>query len=170
MEEFMLLRIKSDNDSTFGALFHGDSFVCATMEDQYQPIKEHAETRIPAGRYQLELRIEGGFHKRYQQHRKIGPIHKGMIWLRMPDSPAGNDEVSRVNDNGDIETWTYVLLHCGNTDDDTAGCILVGRFPQAFLGKMEIWSSVNTYLSIYPRMAKMIQKGDVFLTIKDLDR
>ena len=58
-----LLRISSQEDSTNGILFDVTNgqrkFLCYTLEDQHQDIKEYAETRIPAGCYEIKLRTWG---------------------------------------------------------------------------------------------------------------
>ena len=79
--ELEVLRFSSQKDSTSGALFdvvNGKrNFLCYTIEDEQRDVKVWGETRIPAGRYKLSLRKEGGFHTRYLA--KYGDMHKGMI-------------------------------------------------------------------------------------------
>jgi hypothetical protein len=74
---------------------------------KHRDVKVKGETRIPAGRYQVTLRTEGGFHSKYSE--KYGEMHKGMLWVR------------------DVPGFEYILIHTGNTDEHTAGCLLVGN-------------------------------------------
>lgn len=151
-----LLRVSSQRDSTNGILFEsiGPSrkFLCYTLEDQYQDEKVVKETRIPAGNYQIILRTVGGFHKRYTS--KYGNMHRGMLWLQ------------------DVPGFEYILIHTGNTDEHTDGCILVGDTQTQNITKKDgfIGSSVNAYKRIYPRIAQALLKGEeVWINVVDYD-
>jgi len=55
-----LQRFHDSGQSTLGLLSVNDQFLCFTLEDEGREIKVKGETRIPAGRYQIKLRAEGG--------------------------------------------------------------------------------------------------------------
>jgi len=145
-----VLRFNSSDDFTTGLLFdvtdNVRSFLCYTLEDQAQTKKVYGETRIPSGTYKLTLRAEGGFHSRYAA--KFGDWHRGMIYVN------------------DVPNFEYILWHIGNDDDDTAGCLLVGKTSQDnFIG-----SSTNAYKEIYPPIRDAILNGDdVSVTYIDYD-
>ena len=135
-----VIRYHSSNDFTLGMLLEeteGRKFLCYTLEDEYRENKVSGETRIPDGTYKITLRTVGGFHGRYQ--KKYGSMHKGMLWVR------------------DVPGFEYILIHTGNTDEHTAGCLLVGNTSdiKGFIG-----SSVNAYKSIYPAIAQAIEDGE----------
>lgn len=121
-------------------------FLCHTLEDEFREHKVAAETRIPAGTYRLTLRKAGGHHEKYA--RRFNSMHKGMLWVR------------------DVPGFEWILIHCGNTEADTAGCLLVGREAlTAGIGK-----STAAYKAIYPRIAARLASGqDVFITYTNLD-
>lgn len=150
-----VLRISSQDDSTSGILFdvvNGKrNFLCYTLEDEQRDVKVWGETRIPAGKYKLSLRKEGGFHTRYQA--KYGNMHQGMI---------------HVND---VPGFQYILWHTGNTDENTAGCLLLGDSQTSNLVQKDgfVGSSVNAYKIVYPYVAAAIQQGDVWVTYIDYD-
>ena len=106
-----VLRISSQKDSTSGILFDVSNgkrtFLAYTLEDEQRDVKVYGETRIPPGTYKLKLRTEGGYHSRYVS--KYGDWHKGMIWVQ------------------DVPGFEYILWHTGNTDESTAGCLLLGE-------------------------------------------
>ncbi len=139
----------------FGILFdvvNGKrNFLCYTLEDEQRDVKVWGETRIPAGKYKLSLRKEGGFHSRYQA--KYGDMHKGMI---------------HVND---VPGFEYILWHTGNTDENTAGCLLLGNSQTSNLVQKDgfVGSSVNAYKDVYPYVAAAISQGDVWVTYTDYD-
>ena len=58
--ELIVLRFSSESDSTHGLLFEntsmGKRFLCYTLEDEARVLKVRGETRVPAGKYKIELR------------------------------------------------------------------------------------------------------------------
>ena len=154
--KLQVVRFSSQADSTSGLLFEinelGKHFLCYTLEDERRALKVQGETRVPAGTYKIELRTEGGFNERYS--RKYTGIHIGMLHI--------------VN----VPGFEYILIHTGNTDEHTAGCLLVGDSQEnnviirdGFVGK-----SNNAYKRIYPRIAKAIESGeDVTIEYVDFD-
>tara|TARA_R110000744_G_scaffold380453_1_gene501296 strand:- start:1227 stop:1694 length:468 start_codon:yes stop_codon:yes gene_type:complete len=151
-----VLRFSSQVDSTSGLLFEVTDikkhFLCYTLEDERRALKVRGETRVPAGTYKIDLRTEGGFHSRYD--RKYPGVHVGMLHVL------------------DVPNFEYILIHTGNTDEHTAGCLIVGDAQEnnkiladGFVGK-----SVNAYKRIYPSIAKAIQQGEeVTITYIDYD-
>lgn len=151
-----VLRFSSQEDSTNGILFDVTDgkrkFLCYTLEDEHREEKVSGETRVPAGTYDLVLRTVGGFHSRYT--KKYGEMHKGMLWV------------------WDVPGFEYILIHTGNTDEHTAGCLLVGDNQRANFGDSDgfVGSSVNAYKRIYPPIAEAIERGDkVTITYVDFD-
>ena len=151
-----VLRFSSQKDSTNGILFNvteGREFLCYTLEDEYRDKKIKGETRIPSGTYKITLRTVGGFHGRYE--KKYGEMHKGMLWVR------------------DVPNFEYILIHTGNTDEHTAGCLLVGDTQQQNITKSKsgfIGASVDAYKRIYPSIASAIERGDdVKISYVDFD-
>ena len=151
-----VLRISSQEDSTSGILFETTNgkrtFMCYTIEDEQRDVKVWGETRIPAGTYKLKLRTEGGFHSRYTG--KYGDWHKGMIWVQ------------------DVPGFEFILWHTGNTDESTAGCLILGQTQESNLIKPDGWvgSSVSAYKLVYPRVSEAILSGqDVEVTYIDYD-
>lgn len=151
-----VLRFSSQKDSTSGILFditNGDrKFLCYTLEDEQRDEKVYSETRVPAGTYRVTLRTTGGFHEKYAERFK--DIHKGMLWVR------------------DIPNFEYILIHCGNTDEHTAGCLLVGETQESNIKKPDgfIGRSSAAYTDIYPKIADAIGSGkEVTITYIDYD-
>lgn len=122
-------------DFTIGRMTVNGAFICYTLEDEYRDEKVHGETRIPEGRYRVVLRREGGFHQRYL--KKFGkPWHQGMLHVL------------------DVPGFDYILIHIGNSDEDTAGCVLVGKTfneTAGFLGSSEV-----AYKELYPHVRQAL--------------
>lgn len=141
-----LKRNKSKADFTTGKLFIDGVFECYTLEDEYREVKVMHETRIPAGTYPIILRTFGGHHERYKV--KFPDIHKGMLWLQ------------------DVPNFHDILIHIGNTDEDTSGCILVGAAVNEQRGIL--YQSTQAYLKLYPKvLLALINLDPVTITIVD---
>ena len=154
-----VLRISSGEDSTNGILYLVDEtenytqrkFLCYTLEDEKRDEKVRGETRIPSGAYKIELRKEGGFHNKYS--KRFSGIHRGMLHIT------------------NVPNFEYILIHCGNTDEHTAGCLLVGDSQEnnqivknGFIGK-----SANAYKRIYPLIAEALEANEtVTIIYKDI--
>ncbi len=152
-----LERNKSNKLSTVGKFYIGGLQLCVTLEDVYREIKIKGQTRIPAGTYKLGLRTVGGFHGRYSKDSRFRRIHKGMIQLL------------------DVPNYAYVLIHCGNTHQHTAGCILLGsKVITKNKGRpdeeYQISQSGKAYKHVYPIVADALVQGEeVTLEIVDMD-
>jgi len=67
----------------------------------------------------------------------------------------------------DVPGFEYILIHTGNTDEHTSGCLLVGNSSdyKGFIG-----SSVDAYKRVYPSIAEALENGeDVEITYTDFD-
>ena len=158
-----VLRYSSGADSTLGLLFingvYGREFLAYTLEDEFREEKVSAETRIPEGTYDVKLRTTGGFHNRYSQKffwidASTGiPWHKGMLHVQ------------------DVPGFEYILIHTGNTDGDTMGCLLVADTSQQNITKDGfIGASVDAYKRVYPSLAQWLVDGNkLSITYIDYD-
>ena len=71
----------------------------------------------------------------------------------------------------DVPGFEYILIHCGTTDEHTAGCLLVGDTQENNKIKKDgfIGRSTQAYKRIYPEIAKAIKIGqDVTIEYKDI--
>ena len=151
--ELEVIRFSSGTDSTNGTLIDktNNKFLAYTLEDEYRDEKKYGETRIPEGTYKLALRKTGGYHAKYS--KRFSSIHIGMLHV--------------IN----VPGFEYILIHCGNTDEHTAGCLLVGDSQEnnqitkdGFIGK-----STQAYKRIYPAIAEAIDCGEeVTITYKTI--
>ncbi len=128
-------RLRNNGDTTIGEMYIDDVLVCNTLEDQPNTKKIYAETRIPAGTYEIKFRKEGKFHRQYSERFK--EFHVGMLHIT------------------NIPGFEYVLIHVGNTDEDTAGCLLVG-----VAKGWELEKSTDTYKKVYKEIAAALLAGE----------
>ena len=139
--KLQVVRTQFGKDATNGLLFVNGLFECYTLEDQYQAVKVMHETCIPEGTYDIKFRTVGGFHEKYK--KRYGNDHYGMLHLQ------------------DVPNFTYILIHAGNTDEHTSGCLIVGETQQdldisddGFIGH-----SGKAYLKLYNKVAKQLLQG-----------
>ena len=151
-----LIRLSTSSESTLGALYIDGEFAAYSLEDTKRLKKVAGETRIPAGRYRVELRLEGGLHAKYRDRYGAGGRmkHHGMLWLR------------------DVPGFEYVYIHVGNKRGHTEGCILVGdTLNNNQRGNGFVGSSRDAYELIYPLIAGAILTGPyeaVWMRISDI--
>jgi hypothetical protein len=151
--DLTLERLFSDPEATLGILALDGKAACFTLEDQHQKVKVPGETRIPAGRYRLKQRARGEsphFDSRYTE--KFGSEHQGMIEIM------------------DVPGFTAVLIHMGNTDADTRGCVLVGMRGDAMAEPKVIGMSEVAYRRLYRKLVAALADGAVSLSVTDRDR
>ena len=139
--KLQVVRTQFGKDATNGLLFIDGKFECYTLEDQYQAVKVMHETCIPEGEYDIEFRKTGGFHTRYSA--KYGNSHYGMLHLQ------------------DVPGFSFILIHSGNTDEHTSGCLIVGETQQDLdLGKDGfVGQSVKAYKAMYRKVANELLQG-----------
>jgi len=153
--EIVVKRFADNRKASMGLFYINGIFETFTIEDEERATKLKGETRIPNGTYGISLRSEGGFHKRYAQ--KYGDMHKGMLCIHN----APNWKII----NAGME-FQYILIHTGNTEKHTAGCLLLNDSvsSKTFSGG----SSVDAYKRIYPKITKAILDGER-VTIQYID-
>ncbi len=139
--KLQVVRTQFGKDATNGSLFVDGLFECYTLEDQYQAVKVMHETCIPEGTYDIKFRTVGGFHEKYK--KRYGNAHYGMLHLQ------------------DVPNFTYILIHAGNTDEHTSGCLIVGETQQdldlsddGFIGHSGV-----AYSKLYNKVAKELLLG-----------
>ena len=122
-------------------LFIDGIFECYTLEDQYQAVKVMHETCIPEGTYDIKFRKTGGFHAKYTERYKNA--HYGMLHIQ------------------DVPNFTYILIHTGNTDEHTSGCLIVGETQQDLEISKDgfIGSSTVAYKKMYAKVAGQLLQG-----------
>ena len=113
-----LKRIYTCNDYTIGHLYIDGTYICDTIEDKDRMldskmslteilnIKVAHQTAIPTGRYNILMNV---ISPKYSQRPYYQTVCKG--------------KVPRLDN---VKGFSGVLIHVGNTADDSSGCILVG--------------------------------------------
>ncbi|MEL7531423.1 MAG: DUF5675 family protein [Bacteroidota bacterium] len=141
-----VVRYSFGKHDTLGKLYIDGKFVAYTLEDEKREVKKKHDTCIPPGKYKLSFRTVGGFHDRYKNDKRFKDFHIGMLWVR------------------DVPNFQFILIHVGNTDKDTSGCLLVGLEPDrrresSLEEKRMIVGSGAAYKKVYPIIANHLASG-----------
>lgn len=141
---------------TIGKLYVDDEPFCETLEDKDRGLvstmplekvkaaKVYGETAIPTGTYNVRMDVTSNKFSKYDWYQKN--CH-GAKLPRLVNVPG----------------YEGILIHPGNTDADTGGCILVGQNKV----KGKVINSKETFLKLYNLMYAAYQKGEkITITIK----
>ena len=142
-----VIRHQFGEDATNSLLFVDGIFECYGLEDEVRDKKVMHETAIPKGEYEIKFRTVGGFHTREKARydKKFGAgWHAGMLELQ------------------DVPGFQFILIHTGNSDENSSGCYLLGSTQQdldlskdGFIG-----SSRLAYESFYPKVRDALLNGE----------
>lgn len=136
-------RYKSSSEWTLSDVTVDGVLFGKGLEDEYRKDKVLHETRIPEGTYKVTLRTFGGHHEKYK--KRFADIHKGMLWVM------------------DVPKFADILIHCGNTDKDTSGCLLIGT--KADEAKGILLNSEKAYRKFYTKVIQAFNTGDPVIII-----
>lgn len=136
MEKYTIGKLYIDGKYFSDTLEDTDRNLTSTMsKDEIVKVKVYRKTAIPTGTYVVDMNT-------------VSPKFGKRSWAQPYEG-----KVPRLQD---VPGYEGVLIHPGNTADDTSGCILVGRNKV----KGQVVESQNTFHSLMN-----ILKGDNDITI-----
>ena len=147
--ELILDRKYKKTTYCIGRLYVDGKFICNTIEDrdrhltqdmpleQIKKIKVAALTAIPTGTYKIRMDV-------------ISPKYSLKPWY------LTNCHGARVPRLVDVKGWDGVLIHTGNTEKDSSGCIIVGINDVPGM----VTKSKDTFLKLYNMMYAAYRKGE----------
>lgn len=140
--ELKLKRRYKGSNYTIGSLSINGKYFCDTLEDVDRDItintplevikakKVYGKTAIPSGKYNVTLNVisnkygSNSFYKTYSNGGKVPRL------LNVPG-------------------FDGILVHCGNTEKDSLGCILIGENKI----KGQVINSRETFKKLYPLLS-----------------
>ena len=129
--KLLVKRKKQVNESTLGELYINGTYYCRTLEDRVRDLGPNGEGKVFGA-----TAIPAGIYKiilnMSQRFQKILP--------RLLDVPF----------------FTGILIHKGNTAEDTHGCILVGLEEHGD----RITKSTEAWTLVWPRLQEASFKGE----------
>lgn len=151
--EIFLKRIARKATYTIGQLYINGERFCDTIEDKDRDLnhngkfdngetKVYAQTAIPNGRYEITMKVQSPKFSKKTAYK----------WC--------NGYLPRLLN---VPGFDGVLLHCGNTARDSAGCIIVGK--NTIVG--QVTDSMNTFKKLYPSLKAASDRGEkIFITVE----
>lgn len=148
--KILLKRIARKPTYTIGRLYLDGQYFCDTLEDvdrgldwnmSLDEIKEkkvYSKTAIPTGMYKVNMNI-------------VSPRFKDRSWAK----PWGG-KIPRLEK---VPGYEGVLIHPGNDDSDTSGCILVGD-------NKEVGKVLNSVATFNKLMQVLTKAKDITITIQ----
>lgn len=121
--ELRVKRVALKSDYTIGRLYVNGEFFSDTLEDAVRDTKIYGKTAIPCGTYKITMDV-------------VSPKFKDRSWAKPYDG-----KLPRLID---VPNYEGVLIHVGNTAEDTSGCLLVGQ--NRAVGKLV--NSTQTFMSL----------------------
>lgn len=145
--ELELKRIARKDSYTIGRLYINGAYFCDTLEDKDRDTnrngifdngerKVYAQTAIPNGTYEVVMNI-------ISTKFAAKPTYQWWKGSRLP---------RLLN----VPHFDGILIHAGNTAQDSAGCILVGR--NTIVGRLT--ESMATCKRLYPILQRAADKGE----------
>lgn len=132
---------------TIGKLYIDDEYFCDTLEDrdrgldnsmteqEIKSIKMPSQTAIPTGTYRVTMNVQSPKYKK----RAAYAFCKGYVPRLL-----------------DVKGFDGILIHIGNTKEDTAGCILVGK--NSVVG--QVLNSTATFKKFYSLLDAANKRGE----------
>lgn len=128
--ELVLKRIAKNANYTIGRMYINDEYVCDTIEDAVRAVKIKHKSAIPAGRYKVAMSVKSPKYSNFAKYK----------WAKAYDG-----KLPRLLD---VPGFEGILIHVGNTANDSSGCILVGLNKE--VGKVvESTKSFNRLMNDY---------------------
>lgn len=148
--ELLLKRIAKKQDYTIGNLYINGQWFSNTLEDtdrgltssmtedEISKIKVYGKTAIPTGTYKINMNV-------------VSPKFKNRAWAR-----PYNGKIPRLLN---VPGFDGVLIHPGNTSENSLGCVLVGKNTI----KGMVTQSQDTFHEL---MEVLIKQNDITITIE----
>ena len=145
--ELTLKRVALNNTYTIGKLYIDGTYFCDTIEDKVRDLNKDGDlndigegkipslTAIPYGKYEVTLKVQSPKYS----------LRSAYNWC--------NGYLPRLID---VKHFEGILIHAGNTSNDSAGCILVGENKV----KGQVINSMATLKKLYPILKAASDKNE----------
>ena len=145
--ELKLKRIALQDTYTIGKLYVNDTYFCDTIEDKVRDLNKDGDlndvgegkipslTAIPYGKYEITLKVQSPKYSLKSNYNWCGGYLPRLI---------------------DVPHFDGILIHSGNTAEDSSGCILVGENKV----KGKVINSMDTLKKLYPILKEVSDRNE----------
>jgi hypothetical protein len=84
-------------------------------------------------------------------------IPTGTYKIGFYDSPSHGAKSLMIKD---VPNFKYILIHTGNTEDDTCGCLIVGKRIGTLNNKRAVLDSKTAFKEIYKLISTALDAGE----------
>lgn len=145
-----LYRFNDNGVKTLGVLSIDNVAHSFVVEDTFRDVKVYGETRIPKGIYKIEWHT-AETQKTLDYRKRFPDFFRYHFILR------------------DVKNYEGVLIHLGNTEKDSEGCLLLNGTVDLIAGNAS--DSTRAYKLFYTKVGSALNaKEDVTIEIIDGDR
>lgn len=162
MSQNVLMRVERfvfAKDWTLSRFFIMNELKGYGVEDEMRNVKVKGETAIPFGIYPLGYRQSPKFSKEFYYDEAANKLIGKKDYYALPAAQRATYRPHDLLWVKDVPGFEYVLIHWGNTDDDTDGCYIVGNNIAVVNGQDGVVLSRSCYLAIYPLLYKKVKEG-----------
>lgn len=152
--EITLKRIALRDTYTIGRLYINSRYFCDTCEDVVRDLnkdgdlndagegKVYAKTAIPYGRYEITMKVKSPKFSQKSAYNWCGGYLPRLL---------------------NVKHFDGILIHAGNSADDSAGCIIVGK--NKVVGR--VLESMDTLKKLYDVLIAASNRGEkIWISIK----
>lgn len=144
--KLLLKRQYKKLEYTIGKLYIDGKYFCDTIEDTVRDLhgtngkaKIYAKTAIPEGTYKVTMDV-------------VSPKFRNVSWAK----PYGGKVPRLLN----VPYFEGILIHVGNTEKNSAGCIIIGQNKI----KGQVINSVETFHNLMKELLK--DKNNITIEIQ----
>jgi len=127
------------------------------VEDEIREKKIDGETAIDYGTYNLGTRYSPKFSKYFLYSESKNILIDARHKSKHPElTDLKEHELIWILN---VPKFEYILMHWGNTDKNSRGCLLVGQAIGIIKGRQGVVSSRAYYKKFYPKVFPLIKAG-----------
>lgn len=145
-----VIRYSHQREDTLSLILIDGKFFCYGLEDEYRAVKVKGETRIPDGTYKVGfLKEDTPLTLKYRDRYPWFTYH-----LEVKNVPG----------------FSYIYIHIGNKEADTAGCLLVGNEVNSNIdGYGFLKNSRVTFEKLYKKVSQQLALNkEITITYKSI--
>lgn len=145
--ELLLKRVDLQDTYTIGKLYVNSTYFCDTIEDKVRDLNKDGDlndvgegkmpslTAIPYGKYEITLKVQSPKYSLKSNYSWCGGYLPRLI---------------------NVLHFDGILIHAGNTAEDSAGCIIIGENKV----KGQVINSMVTLKKLYPILKEASDKNE----------